>query len=168
VKETTADTKVSEEGRRRRCLRCQSREPSLAACDEDHGEAGFPPAAHGGPQWSRYPPLARGRDPTPEQVGMPEGGCDPVGSPVLEQAPSRTCRPMERGAHARAGLLARLVTPWGPTLEQPVPEGLHPMGRTQAGAVSEELQPVGRSHIGEVCGELSAMRGTSCWSRDRV
>ena len=53
-------------------------------------------------------------------------------------------------------------------LEQPVPEGLHPMGRTHAGACREELQPVGRNHVAEVCGELSAMRGTSCWSRERV
>jgi len=75
---------------------------------------------------------------------------------------------MERGAHAGAGLLAELVTPWGPTLEQPVPEGLHPMGRTHAGAVCEELQPVGRTHVGEVCGELSPVRGTSRWSRGRV
>ena len=44
---------------------------------------------------------------------MPEGSCDPVGGPVLEQAPARTCGPMERGAHAGAGLLAGLVTPWG-------------------------------------------------------
>jgi len=61
-----------------------------------------------------------------------------------------------RGAHARAGLLAGLVTPWGPTVEQPVPEGLHPVGRTHAGAVHEELQPVGRTHV-EVRGELSAV-----------
>jgi len=68
---------------------------------------------------------------------------------------------MKRGAHARAGLLAGLVTPWkGPTLEQPVPEGLHPVGMTHAGAVREELQPLGRTHIGEVCGELSPVRGT--------
>jgi len=64
---------------------------------------------------------------------------------VLEQAPARTCGSVEGGAHARAALLAGLVTLWGPTLEQPVPEGLQPMGRT---------------HIGEVCGELSPMRGT--------
>jgi len=32
---------------------------------------------------------------------------------VLEQAPARTCGPVERGAHAGAGLLAGLVTPWG-------------------------------------------------------
>jgi len=52
-----------------------------------------------------------------------------------------------------------------PTLEQPVPGGLHPvegthagascemlhpMGRTHAGAVHEELQPMGRTHVGEV------------------
>jgi len=67
-----------------------------------------------------------------------------VESPVLEQAPGRTCGPVERGAHAGAGLLAGLVTLWGPTLEQPVPEGLHPVGGTHAGAVCEELQPVGK------------------------
>jgi len=78
---------------------------------------------------------------------------------MLEQAPTRTCGPTERGAHARAGLLAGLVTPWGPTLEQPVPEGLHPVGGTHAGAVREELQPVGRTHIEAVCGELSPVRG---------
>jgi len=90
---------------------------------------------------------------------------------------------MERAAHTGVGLLAGLVTLWGPTLEQPVPEGLHPVegthagayhaelhpaGGTHAGAVCEELQPVGRTHFGEVCGELSPVRGTSCWSRGRV
>jgi len=29
---------------------------------------------------------------------MPEGICDPVGSPPLKQAPARTCGPLERGA----------------------------------------------------------------------
>jgi len=67
---------------------------------------------------------------------------------------------MERGAHTGAGLLAGLVTPWGPTLEQPVPEGLHPVGRTHAGAVCEGLHPMGRTHAGEVCGGLSPVRGT--------
>jgi len=67
---------------------------------------------------------------------------------------------MEREAHARAGLLAGLVTPWGPTLEQPVPEGLHPVEGTHAGAVREELQPMGRTCIGEVHGEQSPVRGT--------
>jgi len=72
---------------------------------------------------------------------------------------------MQRGAHAGAGLLAGLVTPWGPTLEQPIPEGLHPVEGTHIGTVHEELQPVGRTHV---CGELSPVRGTSCWSRGRV
>jgi len=35
---------------------------------KDHGEEGCSPAVHGGPRWSRYPPVARGRHPTPEQV----------------------------------------------------------------------------------------------------
>jgi len=52
----SADTKVSEEGGGKRYSKCRSREPSLAACDEDHGEVGCSPAVHGGPWWSRYPP----------------------------------------------------------------------------------------------------------------
>jgi len=75
---------------------------------------------------------------------------------------------VERGAHAGAGLLPGLVTPWGPTLEQPVPEGLHPVGRTHAGEVWEELQPLGRTHIGGFSGELSPVRGPSHRSRGRV
>jgi len=90
---------------------------------------------------------------------MPEESCDTMGSPVVEQAPARTCGPVERGAHAGADLLAGLVTLWGPTLDQPVPEGMHPMGRTHAGVVREELQPVGRTHVGEVHLELSPVRG---------
>jgi len=86
----------------------------------------------------------------------------------MEQAPARTCGPVERGAHAGAGLLAGLVTPWGPMLEQPVSEELHSMGRTHGGAVREELHPMGRTHFGEVCAELSPVRGTSHWSRGRV
>jgi len=35
---------------------------------KDHGEAGCPPAVHGVPWWSRYPPVVCGRDPTPQQV----------------------------------------------------------------------------------------------------
>ena len=61
----SADTKVSEGGGKR-CSKCRSREPSLAACDEVHGEAACSPAVHGSPRWSRYPPVACGRDPTPE------------------------------------------------------------------------------------------------------
>jgi len=49
-------------------LRHQSTESSLAASDKDHGEAGCPPAVRGDPWWSRYPPVAHGRDPMPEQV----------------------------------------------------------------------------------------------------
>jgi len=64
----SADTKVSEEGGGRRCSRCRSKEFSLAPLGEDYSEAGCPPAAHGGPWWSRYPPVAHGRDPTTEQV----------------------------------------------------------------------------------------------------
>jgi len=52
----------------------------------------------GTPRWSRW---------------MPEGGCDLTERPRYEQAPARTCGRVERGAHAGAGLLTGLVTPWG-------------------------------------------------------
>jgi len=64
----SADTKVSEEGGGRRCSTCQSRDSSLSARDEDQSEAGCCPAVHGGPWWSRCPPVGHGRNPTPEQV----------------------------------------------------------------------------------------------------
>jgi len=64
----SADTKVSEKGGGRRCLRRQSREFSPATHDEDHGEAGCSPAVHGGSQQSRCIPVAHGKDPTLEQV----------------------------------------------------------------------------------------------------
>jgi len=41
---------------------------SLKVMMKDHGEAGCPPAVHGGTRWSRYPLAARGRDTTLEQV----------------------------------------------------------------------------------------------------
>lgn len=36
-------------------------------------------------------------------------------------------------------------------LEQPVPEGLHPMKRDHAGAVCKGKKPMGRTHIEKVC-----------------
>ena len=56
----SADTKVREERRGRRCPKCRRREPSVATRDEDRGEAGCSPIVHGGPQWSRSPPVAYG------------------------------------------------------------------------------------------------------------
>jgi len=53
-------------------------------------------------------------------------------------------------------------------LQQPVPEGLHPVGRIHTGAACEELQRMGRTHIGEFPAEPSLTGGTSHWSRGRV
>ncbi|GAB0192340.1 L-threonine dehydratase catabolic TdcB-like [Grus japonensis] len=64
------------------------------------------------------------------------------GKPALEQAPGRTCGPVERGAHARAGLLAGLVDPVGdPMLEQFAPEGLHPMEETTLEQFMKDCSP---------------------------
>ncbi|GAB0188779.1 AN1-type zinc finger protein 5-like [Grus japonensis] len=62
-------------------------------------------------------------DPMPEQVDVPEGGCDPVGSPHWSRFAGRTCK--------------------GPTLEQFVPKGLHLVEGTHAGAVRGGLSPMG-------------------------
>ena len=67
---------------------------------------------------------------------------------------------MEREAHAGAGLLAGLVTLWGPTLEQPVPEGLRPVGGTHAGAGTEceASSPEEEGAAETACDELTATR----------
>ena len=84
---------------------------------KDHGEAGCPPAAHRTPWWSRYPPVAHGRDPTPEQVdawrklwprGEPHAGagsCQDLRtrgerSPRRSRFAGRACDPM--GTHTGA------------------------------------------------------------------
>jgi len=109
VRGTTLQTPRSVQMEGKRCSRRQSR-GSLQPMEQTMVRQAVPAAmeAHGGAEPHPQP----GKDPTLEQ-GVPEGGCDPVGSPVLDQAPDRTYGPMERGAHTGAGLLAGLVTPWG-------------------------------------------------------
>jgi len=48
-------------------------------------------------------------DPTLEQVDALKQAVT-LGKSMLEQAPARTCEPMERGAYTGADLLAGLVT----------------------------------------------------------
>ena len=75
------------------------------------------PAAHGGHRDAQIH-LQPMEGPTPEQ----EGGCEPVGSPCWNRVLAGTWRPMERGAHTGAGVLAGFVTLGEPMLEQGVPE----------------------------------------------
>ncbi|GAB0204061.1 hypothetical protein GRJ2_002871700 [Grus japonensis] len=46
-----------------------------------------------------------------------------------------------------------------PTLEQSIPEGLHPVEWTHAGGAFEGLQPVGRTHVEEIL----ATYPNICW-----
>ena len=80
---------------------------SLAACGEDHGESGCPPAVLRGPQLSRSPPAACRRPHARAVVCLKEAVTlwGPLG-----QAPGRTCGHVGRGAHAGADLLSGLVT----------------------------------------------------------
>jgi len=64
----SADTKVGEEGGGGGARDTRAESVPLQLKMKDYSEAGSPPAVHGGPQWSRYLPVAHGRDPTPEQV----------------------------------------------------------------------------------------------------
>ena len=64
----SADTKVSEEGRRGGASGAGA-EIHLQPMMEDHGEAGCPPSAHGGPQWNIYLPAAH------EGPHTKAGGC---------------------------------------------------------------------------------------------
>jgi len=45
-------------------------------------------------------------------------------------------------------------------LEQPVPEGLYPVGGTHTGAVCEELQPLGRVMLEKLMENCPPARGT--------
>lgn len=79
--------------------------------------------------------------------------------PALEQGPSRTCDPAERGAHTEAqqGTYANVVSSWR----------MHLVEKTYTEAVNEELQPLRRTNKGEVyegLNRLYVMNGTPCWS----
>ncbi|KAF4794740.1 hypothetical protein TURU_100328 [Turdus rufiventris] len=90
------------------------------------------PCSPQNPQWIRDPPAAPG-GPHPRAAGCPKDAvtmweaCTAAGSwqDVWTQG--------ER-AHTGTGLLAGLGTPWGPTLEQFVPQGLHPVEEIHRGA----------------------------------
>ena len=98
-----ADTKVSEEVGGGGAPDAGAKIP-LAAQREDHGEAGCPRAAHGEDHGEADSHLQPMEDPTPEHMDAWRRRCS-CGKPTLEQAPGKTCGPMERGAHAGAGLL---------------------------------------------------------------
>ncbi|GAB0191968.1 EH domain-containing protein 4 [Grus japonensis] len=107
-------------------------------------------------------------DPMPEQVETPEGGCDPMGSPCWSKLLVGPVAPWREEPMPEQVCWQDLSPRGGPTLEQSVPEGLHPVEGTYAGAVREELQPVGRTHVGEVHGGLSPVGGAPRWSRGRA
>ena len=140
---------------------------SPAVYEEDHGEAGCPPAACRSPRWSRSPPAACGGP----HVGA--GGC-PKEAVTLWKACTGsgscgTCRPVEREEPTLKHVCCQYSWPHGGlSVEPSVPEGLQHVERILAGAVGEELRPTGRTHIGEVCGGLSPVGGTPWWSRGRV
>ena len=87
---------------------------------------------------------------------------------MLKQAPGRTCGPVERETYARAGLLTALETRGGPTLEQPVPEGLHPVEGNHSGAVCEELQPMEGLMLAKFVENSLPWEEPSSWSKGRV
>jgi len=63
----SADTEVSEEGGGG-AQNAGAESLPLQLVMKAMVEAGCSPAVHGGPRWSRFPPAAREKDPTPEQV----------------------------------------------------------------------------------------------------
>jgi len=60
VRETTLETPRPVKKEKEEVLQAPEQRFSAAACDEDQGQPGCPPAAHGGPRWSRYLPAAHG------------------------------------------------------------------------------------------------------------
>ena len=61
MRNSLADAKVGEEGGGEVLQAPEQKSP--AACGEDHGEAGCPPAAHGVPRWGRFPRCSPWRRP---------------------------------------------------------------------------------------------------------
>lgn len=84
-----------------------------------------------------------------------------------EKAPGRALQPMER-TPSKSRFLKGTVAHEGPTMEQYVPEGHHPMERTYAGPVLKELYPMESTHVGAISEGLYTIRETSRWSRGRV
>jgi len=59
---------------------------------------------------------------------------------VLEQAPARTCGPVEREKPMLKQICWQNLRPHGgPTMEQPAAEGLHPIEGTHTGVVCEKF-----------------------------
>ena len=149
--------------RRGRCSRHWSREFSPAARDEDHGEAGCPPAVHGGPWCSRYPPVTHGSDPTPKQVWLKEAV-----TPWGARAGAGSCQDLqthgERSTH-QSSLLAGLVTVWGTQAGAGCSWRTAPYGKNPYWGSSWRAAPHGKDSRWRSLWELSSVRGTSHWSR---
>jgi len=160
MRETTLQTPRSVQKEGRRCSRHWSR-GSLQPMKQTMVRQAVPAAmeAHGGAD----PHLQPGEDPKPDQ-GVPEGGCDPVGSPTLEQAPGKTCDPvgdpwwsslfLKDGTPWKGPTLGQFVqncSPWeGPTLKKSVEDGL-PWEGPHTGP-GEECEEEGAA---ETCDELT-------------
>ncbi|KAK4810960.1 hypothetical protein QYF61_014432 [Mycteria americana] len=80
-------------------------------------------------------------DPMPEQVDAPKGGCDPVESLCWSRLLAEPVNPRREETMLEQGCWQDLWPHGGPTLEQSIPEGLHPMERAHAGAVHGRLSP---------------------------
>lgn len=85
--EKTLQTPRSVKKEWRRCCKHQSRS-SPAACVEDYGEAGCPPAAHGLPWWSRFLCSSPWRRSLWRRWTCTEGGCSRWSTPA-----GADCRP---------------------------------------------------------------------------
>ena len=132
---------------------------SPAAHGEDHGEAGFAPAARGGPWWSRSPPAAHGRPcawaggcpkeaVTPWRARAGAGSCQDLwphgeSSPHWSRFAGRPCDPV--GDPCWSSLLLKDCTLWeGPTLGQFVKScSLWDRPHAGAGAECEDSSPWG-------------------------
>ncbi|GAB0206975.1 hypothetical protein GRJ2_003163100 [Grus japonensis] len=97
------------------------------------------------------------QDPTPEQIDVPKEAVAPWEARAGAGSWQDLWTHGERSP-CRSRFAGRTCDPVGdPMLEQSAPEGLHLMGETHTGAVHEE-----------VCGGLSPVRGTPCWSKEKV
>ena len=127
-------------------------------------------------RWQRGVRICEGNNPADTKArgegaggGAPGAGAEiPLQPVVVHGGEAIHLQPMDDPTPEQVGARRRLCPRGGPTLEQPVPEGLQPVEGTHAGAVRGELQPMGRTHAGDTHGGLSPVEGTPRWSRGRV
>jgi len=153
VRATALQTPRSAQKEGRRCSRHQNR-GSLQPVEQTVVRQAVP-CSHGGPWWSRSPPVARG-EPHAGAGGCPKEAVTPWGAPCWSRLlPGPVALWREEPMPEQ---FLKDCTPWeGPTLEKSVQNCLPREGpHAGAGAQGEESSPEEEGAADPMCDELTA------------